>query len=158
MADKTFRAVLRRCPITPRKSRYVVDLVRGKQVNDALDILRFCPRRAAPAITKLVMCALASAQQDDSVDHNRLHIVDIRADDGPTQKRWKHRSRGQAFPLLLRYSHLTVVLGERDPAERRSRVKTDRSRRARVAASRAAQDPTPETPAADSAPATEEDA
>ena len=58
----TYRAFLRDCPVTPRKARYVVDLVRGKPVSDALDILNFCPRRAAPMLTKLVMSALAAAQ------------------------------------------------------------------------------------------------
>ena len=139
MSIKTFCASHKRSPVSPRKSRYVVDLVRGKSVSEALDILKFCPRRAAPLLTKVVMSALANAQQDPEVDHNRLHIVDVRADDGPTQRRWKTRSRGQMYPLLLRYSHLWVVLAERDPKERRSRGRTDRSRTARVAASRAQQ-------------------
>jgi large subunit ribosomal protein L22 len=139
MSDRTFRAVLRNCPVTPRKARYVVDLIRGKPVNEALDVLKFCPRRAAPMLSKLVFSALASAQQDPDCDHNRLHVVDVRSDTGMTQKRWTPRSRGQMYPLLMRYSHLTVVLGEREPAERRERGGVDRSRRARVAASRAAQ-------------------
>jgi large subunit ribosomal protein L22 len=141
MSDKTYRSVHRNAPMSPRKARYVVDLVRGKPVNEALDILRFCPRRAAPMLSKVVMSALATAQLDDACDHGRLHIVDVRADDGMTLKRWKTRSRGQMYPLLLRYSHLSVVLGEREPAEpRRRRGKAvGKSRRARVEASRAAQ-------------------
>ncbi len=127
--------------MTPRKARYVVDLIRGKSVNEALDILRFCPRRAAPMLSKVVMSALASAQLDAECDHGRLHVIDCRADDGMTLKRWKTRSRGQMYPLLLRYSHLTVVLGERDPEPKRIRTgkKAGKSRSARVAASRAAQ-------------------
>ena len=140
MSDKTYRAVHRNAPMTARKARYVVDLVRGKSVNEALDILRFCPRRAAPMLSKVMMSALASAQLDDGCDHGRLHVVDIRADEGMTLKRWKTRSRGQMYPLLLRYSHLTVVLGERDAAvKRRSKKAVGKSRQARVAASRAAQ-------------------
>ena len=139
MSDKTFRAVHRRAPISPRKARYVLDMIRGKPVSEALDVLRFSPKRAAPMLTKVVMSALASAQLDDEVDHNRLHVVDVRADHGPTMKRYTPRARGQMFPLLLRYAHLTVVLAEREPAKKRARAAgTDRSRRARVEASRRA--------------------
>jgi len=138
---KTYRAVHRQAPMTPRKARYVVDMIRGKPVNDALDILRFCPRRAAPMLSKVLMSALASAQLDAECDHGRLHVIDVRADDGMTMKRWKTRSRGQMFPLLLHYSHLTVVLGERDVEQKRIRSgkKAGKSRSARVAASRAAE-------------------
>ena len=141
MSDKTYRAIHRQAPMSPRKARYVVDLIRGKSVNEALDILRFCPRRAAPMLSKVVMSALASAQLDPDCDHGRLHVIDARADDGMTLKRWKPRSRGQMYPLLLRYSHLTIVLGERDPEPKRQRSgkKAGKSRSARVAASRAAQ-------------------
>jgi large subunit ribosomal protein L22 len=150
MPEKTFRASHRGSPVTPRKARYVVDLVRGKPVSEALDILKYCPRRAAPLLSKVVMSALANAQQDPDVDHNRLHLIDVRADDGATVKRWTPRSRGQMYPLLLRYSHLTVVLAEREAKERRQRGGADRSRRARVAASRAARtDSKPEATSAE---------
>ena len=141
ISAKTYRAVHRQAPMTPRKARYVVDLIRGKAVGEALDILRFCPRRAAPMLSKVLMSALASAQLDADCDHGRLHVVDVRADDGMTVKRWKTRARGQMFPLLIRYSHLTVVLGERDakPKRTKSGKRAGKSRSARVAASRAAQ-------------------
>ncbi len=141
MDEKTYRAIHRQAPMSSRKARYVVDMIRGKPVNEALDILRFCPRRAAPLLSKVVMSALATAQLDDGCDHARLHVVDVRADEGSTLKRWKTRSRGQMYPLLLRYSHLSVVLAERDPAPRRQRggAARARGRRARVEASRAAQ-------------------
>ena len=145
MSQNTYRSIHRRAPMSARKARYVADMIRGKPVNEALDILRFCPRRAAPMLSKVVMSALASAQLDRECDPARLHVVDVRADEGPTMKRWKPRSRGQMYPLLLRYSHLTVVLSERDAAERRTRSRrTVRSRRARVEASRAAQQVTRE--------------
>ena len=122
MSEKTYKAIHRQAPMSPRKARYVVDLIRGKAVNEALDILRFCPRRAAPMQSKVLMSALASAQLDSECDHGLLHGIDVRADEGMTLKRWKPRSRGQMFPLLLRYSHLTVVLGEREPAPKRVRT------------------------------------
>jgi large subunit ribosomal protein L22 len=136
---KTFRAIHRGAPMSPRKARYVVDLIRGKPVNEALDTLRFCTKRAAPLLTKVVMSALANAQLDAQVDHNRLHVVDIRADAGPVMKRHKIRARGQIFPRLSRMCHLTVVLAEREPKARRTRGGADRSRKARVEASRKAE-------------------
>ena len=143
-SPKSFRAVHRGAPMSPRKARLVVDLIRGRQVNDALDVLRSSSKRAAPMLTKVVMSALANAQLDDGVDHNRLHIVDVRADAASTLKRYKVRARGQMFPLLTRYCHLTVVLAEREPKQRRrQRGGADRSRRARVEASRKAQEGAP---------------
>mgnify|MGYP002622800829 FL=1 len=140
MSEKTYRAIHRQAPMSARKVRYVVDMVRGKPVNEALDILRFCPRRAAPLLSKVVMSALATAQLDEGCDPSRLHLVDVRDDEGTTMKRWKTRSRGQMYPLLLRYSHVSVERAERDPEPRRKRSQAAaRSRRARVEASRAAQ-------------------
>ena len=135
LAGKSFRAVHRGAPMSPRKARYVVDLIRGKPVNEALDTLRFCTKRAAPLLTKVVMSALANAQLDAEVDHNRLHVVDVRADSGMTMKRFKIRARGQIFPRLSRSCHLTVVLAEQERKARRTRGGADRSRRARVEAS-----------------------
>jgi large subunit ribosomal protein L22 len=140
MSEKTFKSVHRRAAISPRKARYVLDLIRGKPVNEALDVLRFSSRRAAPMLTKVVMSALATAQLDSEVDHNRLHVVDVRADDGPRTKSWTPRARGQMFPLISRYSHLTVVLAEREVKRgRRTGKVAEKGRRARVEASRKAQ-------------------
>ena len=140
MTEKTFRAVHRGAPMSARKARLVVDLVRGKAVNEALDVLRNCSKRAAPMLSKVVMSALANAQLDASVDHNRLHVVDVRADTGAQRQTWKIRARGQIFPRISRSCHLSVVLAEREPKRRRSRGKgADRGRRARVEASRKAQ-------------------
>jgi len=140
MSEKTFKSVHRGAAISPRKARYVLDMIRGKPVNDALDILRFSSKRAAPMMTKVLMSALATAQLDSGVDHNRLHVVDVRADDGPRMKRWTPRARGQMFPLITRYAHLTVILGERDrKRHRRDGQTAGKGRRARVEASRKAQ-------------------
>jgi len=137
---KTFKSVHRGAAISPRKARYVLDMIRGKPVNEALDILRFSAKRAAPMMTKVVMSALATAQLDSGVDHNRLHVVDVRADDGPRMKRWTPRARGQMFPLISRYAHLTVILAEKEPKRgRRSGQAAGKGRRARVEASKKAQ-------------------
>jgi len=140
MTDKSFRAIHRGAPMSARKARLVVDLIRGRPVNDALDVLRHSGKRAGAMLSKVVMSALANAQLDDAVDHNRLHVVDVRADGAQTVKRWKVRARGQMFPRLSRYCHLTVVLAERDPKAKRGGTKTaDKGRKARVEASRKAQ-------------------
>src|SRR6185436_10591745 len=132
MSEKTFKSVHRGAAISPRKARYVLDMIRGKPVNEALDILRFSARRAAPMLTKVLMSALATAQLDSAVDHNRLHVVDARADDGPRMKRWTPRARGQMFPLISRYAHLTVVLAEREAKRgRRAGQAAGKGRRAR---------------------------
>jgi len=141
MPDKSFRAIHRGAAISPRKARYVLDMIRGLPVNDALDVLKYSSRRAAPMLTKVLMSALATAQLDDSVDHNRLHVVDVRADDGPRYKRYTPRARGQMFPLITRFAHLTVVLAERDKKAKRSDGRTAaKGRKARVEASKKAQE------------------
>ena len=149
MSEKTFRAIHRGAAISPRKARYVLDMIRGLPVNDALDVLKYSSRRAAPMLTKVVMSALATAQLDDSVDHNRLHVVDVRADDGPRYKRYTPRARGQMFPLITRFAHLTVVLAERDKKAKRSDGRAAaKGRKARVEASKKAQEKSAEKPAA----------
>lgn len=141
MTEKTFKSVHRGATISPRKARYVLDMIRDKPVNEALDILRFSSKRAAPMLTKVVMSALATAQLDSGVDHKRLHVVEVRADDGPRMKRYTPRARGQMFPLITRFSHLTVILAEREKKAGRHAAKTgDKGRRARVEASRKSQD------------------
>jgi large subunit ribosomal protein L22 len=138
MTETTFRAVHRGAPMSPRKARLVADLIRGKPVNEALDTLRHCTKRAAPLFTKVVMSALANAQLADGTDHNWLHVVDVRADGGPQMTRFKIRARGSIFPRISRMCHLTVVLAEREGRARRIRGGADRSRKARVAASKKA--------------------
>ena len=141
MSEKTFRAVHRGAPMSARKARLVADMVRGKAVGAALDVLRNCGKRAAPMLSKVVMSALANAQLDASVDHNRLHVVDVRADTGAQRQTWKIRARGQIFPRLSRHCHLTVVLAEREAKEKRGRkAGAGGGRRARVEASRKARE------------------
>jgi large subunit ribosomal protein L22 len=150
-SEKTFRSVHRGAAISPRKARYVLDMIRGKPVNDALDVLRFSSKRAAPMLTKVIMSALATAQLDSTVDHNRLHVVDVRADDGPRLKRYTPRARGQMFPLITRFAHITVILAEREKKSgRRAGAVASKGRRARVEASRKQQEKS-QAPAASSA-------
>lgn len=110
MAEKQFRASHRYARITARKARPVADLVRGRPVNQALEELRVCHRRASPMLQKVIRSAMANAGQDLDVDVNRLVVAEVRVDEGPTQKRWKPRAQGRIFPILVRSSHISVVL------------------------------------------------
>jgi large subunit ribosomal protein L22 len=109
---KVFRAKHRFAPTSARKARYAVDQVRGLPVNLAMEKLLFSPRRASSMVRKVLQSAIANAGQDLDVDANRLFISDARADDGPTDKRGKARSRGQFFGILVRHCHISIELRE----------------------------------------------
>jgi large subunit ribosomal protein L22 len=112
MADKEFKAAHRYARISSRKARSVADLVRGKNVNEALEQLDHCHRRASPMIEKVIRSAMANAGQDLDVEVNRLFVSDVRVDVGPTLKRWRPRAQGRVYPILKRSSHISVVLSE----------------------------------------------
>lgn len=112
MAEKSFRATHRFARISSRKARPVADLVRGRYVNAALEELRSCHRRASPLLQKVIRSAMANAGQDLDVDVNRLFVMDVRVDEGPTMKRWRPRAQGRVYPILKRSSHISVVLAE----------------------------------------------
>jgi large subunit ribosomal protein L22 len=99
--------------VSPRKMRLVVDLVRGKDVNEALGILKFTPNKAAVDIYRTIRSAQASAENNYDLDPDDLYVKRIFADDGPTFKRWKPRARGRVNQRLKRTSNLTVVVAEK---------------------------------------------
>lgn len=99
--------------ISPRKVRQVIDLIRGKDVDQALSILRFVPKAASPVVEKVVRSAVANAQNNYNLDPRRLYIAAIYADQGPTLKRVMPRARGMAYLIRKRSSHITVVLRSR---------------------------------------------
>jgi large subunit ribosomal protein L22 len=123
MAGKTFTAVHRHARLSPYKARPVIDLVRGKNVNEALTILEWEPRRAAPMIRKVIRSALATASQDLEVKLNRLVVSDARIDGGPLlggRPRFMPRAMGRAFPIRKRTCHVTIALSEGpEPAPKR---------------------------------------
>jgi large subunit ribosomal protein L22 len=113
---KSFTARHRYARITARKARLAADLIRGRDVNEALELLEFSPRRSAAFYLKVVKSAVANASQDEDIDVNNLFISDCRADDGPLQQnrlRWRPGPQGRAMPVRKRTSHLTVVVAER---------------------------------------------
>jgi len=107
------RAVARYIRVAPSKARLVMDLIRGKPVEQALAILRFTPRRASPIIEKVLRSAIANAEHNHDLDRSALYVAKGTVDEGPTHKRWHPRMRGQAFPIKKRTSHITVVVRER---------------------------------------------
>ena len=109
-ADKRPRAVAKYVRVSPRKVQIVIDLIRGKQVDDALAILMYTPKSAAPVVEKLLASAIANAENNLQLSRDELYVAEVFANPGPTLKRYVARSRGSASPMLRRTSHITVVL------------------------------------------------
>ena len=106
-------AVAKYIRISPQKARLVMDQVRGKRVEDALNMLKFAPQKGAGLILKLINSAVANAQQNSDVDVDKLYVKRIFADEGPMLKRIIPRASGRATRILKRTSHLTVVLNDK---------------------------------------------
>ncbi len=109
------RAIAKDVRMSPRKVRLVVDLIRGRPVNEAISVLRFSKKAAAVPVDKTLRSAVANAQDKadrdgDSVDIDELVVVRAFVDGGPTLKRWKARAMGRASPRRRRTSHITVVV------------------------------------------------
>lgn len=104
------RAVLRHARMSPYKVREVLDLIRGKPVHEAEDILRFSERDAAIAVGKVLHSAVANAENNDELDPEELFVSACYADEGPTIKRWRPRARGRATRIRKRTSHITVIV------------------------------------------------
>ena len=107
------RAKARFVRISPQKIRLIMGQVRGKKVEEALNLLSFAPQRGARILKKLLDSAVANAQQNADMDVDALYIATVYADEGPTLKRWRPRAQGRATRIMKRTSHLTVILGEK---------------------------------------------
>ncbi|WP_084730333.1 50S ribosomal protein L22, partial [Mycolicibacterium elephantis] len=103
--------------VSATKARRVIDLVRGKPVADALDILRWAPQAASEPVAKVIASAAANAQNNDGLDPSTLVVATIHADEGPTAKRIRPRAQGRAFRIRKRTSHITVILESRASRE-----------------------------------------
>ena len=107
------KATAKTVRISPRRTRLVLDLIRGKDAKEALAILKFTPNRAAEIITKVVKSAVANATHNFQLDEEKLYIKACYADEGVTLKRFLPRAKGSASALNKRTSHITVVVEER---------------------------------------------
>ncbi|MBK7452209.1 MAG: 50S ribosomal protein L22 [Anaerolineales bacterium] len=99
--------------LSAQKVRIVIDMVRGKSANEALEILRFVNKRAALPVQKLVASAVANAEENFGVSRDDLFVAKITADEAPTRKWRRFGARGRFKPILRRSSHVTVILRER---------------------------------------------
>mgnify|MGYP003254142638 FL=1 len=107
------KAVAKYIRITPRKIRIVMNLIRGKNIAEAFAILKFTPKVGADVIEKVLGSAVANAEHNFDMNVDKLYVAEAYVDQGPTLKRIHPRSRGQAFKILKRSSHVTVVVKER---------------------------------------------
>ena len=107
------KAVAKYVRIAPRKVRVVMNLIRGKNVADAFAILKFTPKAGADVIEKVLKSAVANAENNFDMNVDKLYVALAYVDQGPTLKRIHPRSRGQAFSIFKRTSHVTVVVAER---------------------------------------------
>ena len=115
------KAKVRFVRIAARKVRKVLDLIRSKETEEALNILRFTSGRASPILQKLLRSALANAKVKEN-----LYVVQATCDQGPTLPRWRPRSMGRANKIRKRTSHITIVLKEREEGEGISKTKNQK--------------------------------
>jgi len=97
-----------------RKARLVVQVIRGRSVEEAAALLRFMPQHAAKDIAGVLKSATANAENNLNLSADELFVVDARADEGPTIKRWRPRAQGRAFPIHKPVTHITVTVGDRE--------------------------------------------
>ena len=106
------RAIAKNVRISPQKARLAIDMIRGKSVARALEILEFGETKASQLVRKTLESAIANAENNRSADIDELYVKECFVDEGPTMKRMRPRARGRAFGILKRSSHITVALSD----------------------------------------------
>lgn len=106
------KSLARHIRVSPRKARLVAANIKGKPVEDAMNILAYTPKKAAGILSKVLRSAIANAEQIPGVDIDTLYVKQVRIDEGPTWKRIMPRAMGRATRILKRTSHITVVVDE----------------------------------------------
>lgn len=124
--------------VSASKARRVIDLVRGKSVTEALDILRWAPQQASLPVAKVIASAAANAENNNGLDPSTLVVATVYADEGPTAKRIKPRAQGRAYRIRRRTSHITVVVESRPVKGGGSAQSAGAARARRAQASKAA--------------------
>lgn len=107
------KAMARTVRVSPRKTRLVLDLIRGKNVADAIAILKFTPNKAARVVEKVLNSAIANAENNFGLEKANLVVSEAFANEGPTLKRFRPRAKGSASPINKRTAHITVVVAEK---------------------------------------------
>ncbi len=108
------KAILRYARISPRKVKIVLDLIRGKDVDTAMAILKNTRKAASEYLVKLLHSAVANAEANFSMDHDKLYVSECWVTPGPTLKRIMPRAQGRADRILKRTSHMTIVVKEKE--------------------------------------------
>lgn len=114
MPETDIRAEAKNIQVSPQKVRLVIDMVRGKDVIEALNILRFIPNRAARPVSKILSSAMSNAEENFGISRDDLFIYHIVADEAPMRRWRRFGARGRFKPILRRSSHITVILRERE--------------------------------------------
>jgi large subunit ribosomal protein L22 len=109
-----YKAIHRFADVTARKLRLVVDLIRGRDADEALELLRFVPSRGARLVEQCLKSALGNAEDRGATSLEELVVVEARVDGGPIMKRIQPRARGTAYPIKKRISHIHVTVGDPD--------------------------------------------
>ena len=112
-ADKRPQAHAKYIRISPRKVKIVIDLIRGKSVDEAAAILQFTPKAASPVVLKVLNSAIANAVNNQELNRDNLYVEECYANRGPIMKRIRPRAQGRAYRIEKRMSHITIVLNER---------------------------------------------
>ncbi|MBN4079445.1 50S ribosomal protein L22 [Beggiatoa alba] len=105
-------AKLKNAPLSAQKGRLVADQIRGLQVEKALQILAFSPKKAAKIVKKILESAIANAEHNDGADIDELKVSKVIVDEGPTQKRMRARAKGRGVRILKRHSHISVTVSD----------------------------------------------
>ena len=111
---QTAQASLKYARISSRKVKIVADLIRGKNIDEALAIVKYAPKASSVIIEKLLKSAIANAENNHNMTHEKLYVSEIFANQGPTLKRIRPAAKGSAVRIRKRTSHITIVLKERD--------------------------------------------
>ena len=112
--QKEARATLKFARISARKVKIVADLIRGKDIDEALAIVKFTPKASSEIIEKLLKSAIANAENNHGLNTKNLYVAEIYANQGPTLKRIRPAAKGSAVRIRKRTSHITIVLKERE--------------------------------------------
>lgn len=118
--NSMFVAKLNNCPTSPRKMRLVADMIRGEEVNNALDLLKFSPKEASRRLEKLLLSAISNWQiknENSKIDESHLFIKEIFVDQGRTLKRIRPAPQGRAYRIRKRSNHITLVLDSLNKSE-----------------------------------------
>jgi large subunit ribosomal protein L22 len=97
-----------------RKARLVIDVIKGKPVEEAAALLRFMPQHAARDIARVLKSATANAENNHNMSAEDLVVIEAKADEGPTIKRWRPRAQGRAFPIHKPMTHITIVVADQE--------------------------------------------